>query len=163
MKKEELRLLREQEIEEAREAQRRVLEAKIGKARSIRPKHSQRQEEHDTSTRKMEKEAARLQRIQDVTQRKARLQPEPTSDEVQSKSSVQLRIKLPNGDCLTRNFRLSDLVEQIALVVELAFPFLIHQDYLILSHFPRTVYTEQQVSLKEAGITSSMYLVVELA
>mmetsp|Transcript_114385 Transcript_114385/g.171048 ORF Transcript_114385/g.171048 Transcript_114385/m.171048 type:complete len:237 (+) Transcript_114385:31-741(+) len=89
------------------------------------------------------------------------LHDEPSGEDVVKKKAVQLRLRLPNGEYLKRNFLVEEKLEQIFCFVEMKFPFLIENSYFLVS-YPRAVHSDPEETLLSCGIKQSMSLTVEL-
>jgi len=153
-----------EEVEAARERELQATEAKLGPANSVRPYQRKRvPKNQEAEITRLQKRSVRLQKEAAITQRQALLEEEPSLEQVAQKKAVQLRLRLPSGENVKRNFLLSHPVEQVRLFAEISYPFLIYNPYILLAQFPRTVFTVWEESLADAGITQSMGLVVELS
>ena len=116
-----------EEVEAARERELQATEAKLGPANSVRPYQRKRvPKNQEAEITRLQKRSVRLQKEAAITQRQALLEEEPSLEQVAQKKAVQLRLRLPSGENVKRNFLLSHPVEQVRLFAEISYPFLIY-------------------------------------
>ena len=90
------------------------------------------------------------------------LNEEPSNKDIEQKLGVTLRIRLPNGEHITRSFFKNELLEQVFIFIQSSYPFLINNPFLLMSMYPRTIYDNQTSTLEDNGICNSLSLFVEL-
>jgi len=123
-------------------------------------------EEKERAEREAEEERERVSREQAKLQareiRRLNIPPESTE-----KESVLLVVKLPDGKQVRRKFRTADTMQIVLDYVDCSQPegeelYEYAMDYVLVSNFPRKVFSDPSATLKEVGLTIPSTLFVEL-